>query len=71
LIHARIRVARSESRVAELERLLDLVWRLERELRRPVTLADLLSGAGPAEQAQRRKLVRSLRLTIDETERRR
>lgn len=62
LIHARIRVARSKSRIAELESLLDVVWLLERELRRPVTLLDLLSGAEPAEQARRRRLVRVLRL---------
>jgi hypothetical protein len=61
LIHARIRVARSASRVAALESLLDIVWLLEHELRRPVTLLDLLSGADPAEQARRTRLVRALR----------
>jgi len=61
LIQARIRVARSESRVTALESLLDLVWRLERELRRPVTLVDLLSGADPAEQERRLGLARALR----------
>lgn len=45
-----------------LESLLDLVWLLERQLRRPVTLADLLSGADHAEQERRRRrLVRALR----------
>lgn len=62
LIYARIRVARSESRVAALESLLDLVWLLEKELGRPVTLLDLLSGADPAEQTRRLRLVRALRL---------
>jgi len=47
--------------VAALESLLDLVWTLERELRRPVTLDDLLSGAEPAEEARRLRLLRALR----------
>jgi hypothetical protein len=38
------------------------VWQLEHELRRPVTLLDLLSGADRAEQARRMRLVRALRL---------
>jgi hypothetical protein len=42
--------------------LLDIVWLLEDELRRPVTLLDLLSDADPAEQARRMRLVRALRL---------
>ena len=63
LIQARIRVARSASRVTALESLLDLVWRLEQELHRPVTLLDLVSGADPPEQARRTQLVRALRLT--------
>ena len=62
LICARIRVARSASRVTALESLLDVVWLLEHELRRPVTLRDLLSGADAAEQARRMRLVRALRL---------
>ena len=62
LIHARIRVARSASRVTALESLLDVVWQLEHELRRPVTLVDLLSGADPVEQARRMRLVRALRI---------
>lgn len=44
-----------------LESLLDLVWLLERELRRPVTLLDVLSETDPAEQARRLRLVRALR----------
>jgi hypothetical protein len=47
--------------VTALESLLDLVWLLEQELRRPVTLVDLLSGADPAEHARRVRLVRALR----------
>jgi hypothetical protein len=47
--------------VAALESLLDLVWLVEHELRRPVTLVDLLSGADPAEQERRLRLVRALR----------
>jgi hypothetical protein len=62
LIQARIRVARSASRVSALESLLDVVWRLEEELRRPVTLVDLISSAGPQERARRMRLVRALRL---------
>jgi hypothetical protein len=62
LIRTRIRVARSASRVAALESLLDLVWQLERELRRPVTFLDLLSDAtDPVERARRTRLVRALR----------
>jgi hypothetical protein len=37
------------------------VWRLERELRRPVTVLDVLSTGEPAEQAGRLRLVRALR----------
>jgi len=47
--------------VAALESLFDLVWVLEHELRRPVTLVDLLSGADPAERARRLRLVQALR----------
>jgi hypothetical protein len=61
LIRARIRVARSGSRVAALESLLDVVWRLERELRRPITLVDLLSTDDPDERRRRLRLARSLR----------
>ena len=68
LIYARIQVARSASRVVALESLLDLVWRLEHELRRPVTLLDLLSGADPPEQARRMQLVRALRLSAPNAE---
>jgi hypothetical protein len=63
LIHARIRVARSASRVAALESLLESVWTLERELRRPVTVLDLLSSGDPPERARVLRLVRSLRET--------
>jgi len=42
------------------------VWLLERELRRPVTLFDLLSSAEPAEQARRRRLVHALRLPVED-----
>jgi hypothetical protein len=62
LIQARIKVARSASRVSDLESLLEIVWVLERELRRPVTLLDLLSELDPAERARRMGLVRALRL---------
>jgi hypothetical protein len=61
LINARIRVARSASRVTALESLLDIVWRLEHELRRPVTLLDLLSTDDPDERRRRLLLARSLR----------
>ena len=61
LIHARIRVARSASRVTALESLLDVVWLLESELRRPVTLLDLLSTYDPDERRRRLLLARSLR----------
>ena len=61
LILARIRVARSESRVAALESLLETVSLLERQLRRPVTVLDLLSSGDPAERARRLRLARSLR----------
>ena len=61
LVRARIRVARSASRVSALEQLLDLVWRLERELGRPVTLLDLFAEVEPPEQARRLRLVRALR----------
>ena len=65
LIRARIRVARSASRVSALESLLEVVWLLERELDRPVTLLDLISGADAPEQARRIRLVRALRLGTD------
>jgi hypothetical protein len=61
LILARIRVARSESRVAALESLLEAVWMLERELKRPVTVLDMLSSCDPSERARLVRLVRSLR----------
>ena len=61
LILARIRVARSESRVAALESLFEAVWTLERELRRPVTVLDVLSSRDPSERARLLRLVRSLR----------
>jgi hypothetical protein len=61
LIVARIRVARSEERVAALESLLETVWSLEGELGRPVTVLDVLSGGDPGELARRLRLVRSLR----------
>jgi hypothetical protein len=51
--------------VSALEDLLEVVWRLERELDRPVTLLDLLSDADPLEQACRMRLVRALRLSAD------
>jgi hypothetical protein len=47
--------------VAALESLLDLVWRVERELHRPVTLVDLLSGADSIERERRLRLARALR----------
>jgi hypothetical protein len=61
LIHARIRVARSASRVSALESLLEIVWLLERELRRPPTLLDLLSTDDPYERRRRLRLARCLR----------
>ena len=61
LIHARIRVARSASRVTALESLLDVVWRLERELGRPVTMLDLLATDDPDERRRRLLLARNLR----------
>ncbi|MGZ4334982.1 MAG: hypothetical protein ACXVRJ_12035 [Gaiellaceae bacterium] len=39
---------------------------LEHELRRPVTLLDLLSGGDPAEHARRVRLVRALRLPAEQ-----
>jgi hypothetical protein len=68
LIQARIRVARSASRVSALESLLDVVWLLERELRRPVTLLDLVSNTDPPEQERRMRLVRALRAQMNEGE---
>lgn len=65
LIQARIRVARSASRVSALESLLDVVWLLERELRRPVTLLDLVSDTDSPERVRRMRLVRALRLPED------
>lgn len=61
LIHARIRVARSASRVSALENLLEVVWTVERDLGRPVTLVDLVASADPPERARRMRLVRALR----------
>jgi hypothetical protein len=61
LINARIRVARSASRVTALESLLDIVWQLEHELHRPVTLLDLLSTDDPDERKRRLQLARCLR----------
>jgi hypothetical protein len=68
LILARIRVSRSESRVAALESLLEAVWTLERELRRPVTVPDVLSSCDPSERTRLLRLVRSLRNERQDTE---
>jgi hypothetical protein len=62
LIPARSALVRNDLRVAALEALLELAWKLAGELSRPVTLGDLLASAStPVERAYRLQLARSLR----------
>lgn len=62
LIPARSALVRNDLRVAALEALLDLAWKLALELGRPVTISDLLTAAPtPVEHAHRLQLARSLR----------